>query len=1043
MRAFLAAVTLLVVSNGAVPAADLRNFDDAALHAVQFVDEDEGWTVGDDGVIWHTIDGGQNWERQPTGLRASLRSLHFLNPYVGWVVGREELPHAQGSVGVLLYTRDGGLHWRQLGVNAFPGLNHVRFADENNGFLVGDGNDQYPTGIFRTVDGGRSWKPVGGPRHPSWLAADFQDGKTGALAGGWGTLGVLREGKLDRADMEDIPGARAIRGVQVAGSWAIAVGQGGLVLVSRDTAGARWSYATTGLAPDIRAAWDFHAVHGTAGQIWIAGRPGSAILHSPDRGQTWDIQVTGQPLPLHGVFFASAKKGWAVGELGSILHTSDGGKSWRVQQRGGQRTAALFVHARPTGLPLDTVAQLGGEDGYLIAGLRALGPDPLSADPARVSDEDRLTAALRRAGGAAGEMLWQFPLPAHQARATESELVGAWNPLYAGRAREELLRQLVLALRIWRPEVTVTDPPAQGVEGSLAWPSEGLVAEALLRAVRLAADPQAFPEQLRQLGLQTWEVKKVYARWEKGSDVQVSYDLTRISSRLENTLGDFTLPCLDILVDSPLTLPARRSYHVLDSRLEGAGQHRSLFQGLDLAPGGVARRRLPLAADLSPELEKSLRQQKNLESMLETPAAPLADPNRLVSHVEPVLKALPEDPAAQAAYSTASRLAQLGRWELARELFLLMVNRYPNHPLSVDAYRWLIRYSTSGEARRRHERQQFWVQTRSTVRPADGLTLSATMDVKELPEEVRSGQVMTPSSLEETRRWYTEALELGNRLAELGPLYANDPSIQFCLQAAHRALGDFDQARAWYAQFHSEHADGPWRDAAGAEIWLANRLGSCPKPVAYCRQTASPPVLDGQFSEACWQGGQALAFHNATGDTLKDYPTEAGLAFDHNFLYVALRCRHPADRYVTPVKVRPTDADLRAYDRVSLLIDTDRDYSTYYRLEVDERGCVCDDCWGDRSWNPRWFVALHSDRDGWQAEIAIPTSELTGENVIPGKAWAFNLVRTLPGRGVQAWSLPADVQPRPEGMGLLLFIEDRGSQAAARTGAHLSPSPMH
>jgi hypothetical protein len=41
-----------------------------------------------------------------------------------------------------------------------------------------------------------------------------------------------------------------------------------------------------------------------------------------------------------------------------------------------------------------------------------------------------------------------------------------------------------------------------------------------------------------------------------------------------------------------------------------------------------------------------------------------------------------------------------------------------------------------------------------------------------------------------------------------------------------------------------------------------------------------------------------------------------------------------------------------------------------------------------------------------------------------GKAWACNVVRVLPGRGVQAWSLPADVEPRPEGLGLLIFTAD-------------------
>jgi hypothetical protein len=35
------------------------------------------------------------------------------------------------------------------------------------------------------------------------------------------------------------------------------------------------------------------------------------------------------------------------------------------------------------------------------------------------------------------------------------------------------------------------------------------------------------------------------------------------------------------------------------------------------------------------------------------------------------------------------------------------------------------------------------------------------------------------------------------------------------------------------------------------------------------------------------------------------------------------------------------------------------------------------------------------------------------------------VVRVVPGQGVQAFSLPADAQPRPEGMGLLTFVPDQ------------------
>src|SRR5260370_7602909 len=132
MRTLVRALVVTAWCSGSILAVPPANFDDAALHAVQFVDREEGWAVGDEGVVWHTIDGGRTWERQPTGVRASLRSVQFLNPYVGWIAGPEELAQGAGSAGVLLYTRDGGLKRHRLLVNAFPRLNLLPLAHPPN-----------------------------------------------------------------------------------------------------------------------------------------------------------------------------------------------------------------------------------------------------------------------------------------------------------------------------------------------------------------------------------------------------------------------------------------------------------------------------------------------------------------------------------------------------------------------------------------------------------------------------------------------------------------------------------------------------------------------------------------------------------------------------------------------------------------------------------------------------------------------------------------------------------------------------------------------
>src|SRR5207244_1122425 len=101
----------------------------------------------------------------------------------------------------------------------------------------------------------------------------------------------------------DFLGGRNFRGLHLNGTRAVAVGQGGVVLLS-DTAGVRWGYANLKLPVEVLAGWDFHAVCCRGEHIWAAGRPGSAVLHSPNGGASWQVAVTGQPLPLNGLYFA-------------------------------------------------------------------------------------------------------------------------------------------------------------------------------------------------------------------------------------------------------------------------------------------------------------------------------------------------------------------------------------------------------------------------------------------------------------------------------------------------------------------------------------------------------------------------------------------------------------------------------------------------------------------------------------------------------------------------------------------------------------------
>ncbi len=1020
----VAAFCLLV---NPVSGADLRFFDDATLRAIQFIDAKEGWAVGDDGVVLHTIDGGQAWERQSTGVRASLRSVCFLNPYTGWAVGREEMPSG-GSVGVVLYTRDGGVAWDRLLINALPGLNQVRFINPKVGFLLADGCEQLPSGLFKTTDGGKTWDPVKGPRFPGWRGGDFHDANTGVLAGPWKSLVTLRQDNFAKANLDELGdlGARHLHAVQILPQRILAVGDGGIILASGSN-GAAWGFVDLKLPSDVAACLDLHAICGLGQRAWVVGRPGSFVLCTEDSGTTWKTLSTGHATPLHGIFFLDGQRGWAVGDLGAILATSDGGKSWKAQRRAGKRSAALFVHARGEDVPLDTVAALAAHDGYFVTVLQALAADPATAPLRRANDALRLTAATRMAGGVSAETLWHFPVPSHLRYADKDALIAHWNRGHGSRADRELLRQLVLALRTWRPDVVVTDAP----DGKLSHPAGALLAEALQEAVKQAADPQAFAEQITALALSPWQVKKVCAL----GDGPITVDNLEPHARLEGTVRDFAAPAADLLAENGAPLPPRRDFRLLSGAAPAGAEARHLMLGVTPAIGEARRPLDPESDKLDSMLAEALRERRQLLTLVEK----LGDNEKTLTQIMPLLRRLPDEQAASAAYAIGNLYARRGQWDLARETYLLLVDRYPTHPLTADAYRWLLRHITSSEVRRRYELDQFvQVKNLSFHEIPDALRKNTTeiQQVKGV-EPVQQERIALLSSAAESRQWQRGGLEFGKRLAGFGPLYASDPAIQFCLQSAKRNLGETAAATAWYGKFANYVTQGCWHDAAQAEVWLAQRTGPAPRRLALCRLTDQRPYLDGDLNDACWKDLKPLVLEDASGDTAKDHKTEAWFSYDQEFLYIALRCQHPPATPAPIAKSRQHDADLSAHDRVSILLDLDRDYATYFQLQMDERGCVRDDCWGDLSWNPKWYVAAKNDETSWTIEAAIPLGELTSQRVTLGSAWACNVVRTVPGKGVQAYSLPADVTPRPEGMCLLLFQQD----PARKTSQPMAKAP--
>lgn len=985
--ALIASVVVLAAPIFPVFAAPPVCLEDAPLRSVCFADKREGWAVGDHGVVWHTIDSGKTWEIQRSGTRASLRAVHFLTPYIGFAVGRVELPHDAGSHGVVIRTEDGGATWKELTSATLPGLNAVRFLDENRGIVFGDGTDAFPTGAFATTDGGKTWSVVAGPRTGSWTCAVVPNANTGIVGGMWGKLMLLREGKLTAPELDPL-GNRAVRGIATDGTRVVAVADGGRILTSANSGG-KWGFANLPIPQAAADACDFRSVASAGNHVWAAGRPGSVVFHSPDFGKTWEIQKTGQPVPVNAIAMIDEQTGWAVGELGTILGTTNGGKSWSVLQCGGQKSAVLFAHARAASVPLGVVGVVGGKDGYLTAMHAMTGADPANSDPTRAADEFRCQAAMRGIGGAV------------------AECDIAVSP-------EAFLARAVLAIRTWRPDVVVTDAfPAMGVEKE--------VLAAVHEAFKQAADPAKFPEQLEHLGLEAHAPKKLYALSSDSPDAPVKYDLTPFADALTDSPRDAAEPVAALVPGG--TSPDRQCFRLLSHRSKGAESHAYLTDGLDFAEGGAARRKKPEASPAVALLLADREKAGKLRRQLETLAMAPGDPEKMLAHVAGSMREMPDDMAARTAVALGKQFAATGKWTAAREMYALVAEKYPAHTESAEAFRWLARFYSSSEVRRRIELGQLVVFQKAAFEPAGGATIQQATHV----EPAIAREVYRFSSPEAARQWNQACLDLEPKLAGFGAAYARDPATNLCLLAARRQLGLYgDAAKSAQALARSGAlGSDPWRDCVSAELWLGNPQapGIRPKPLALATPTTVRPFLDGKFDDACWKTPGGMPLTDAAGTTAKSHPTEVRFAYDDRFLYVAARCGHPGGKQVAKAQKRRYDDDLRGHDRLDILLDLDRDYQTFYRLQIDHRGCVAEDCWGDRTWNPRWFVAVEPTSTGWTAEIAIPLTELTGKNPTAGTTWAANVVRILPGEGVQSWSGPAGDIPRPEGMGLLQFAK--------------------
>ena len=1057
---------------------------DARLYDVYFRDSTKGWAVGDHGAIWNTSDGGRNWVLQPSPVDCPLKSVSFADEVNGIIVGGFTEPYVHNSKAIVLRTTDGGASWTQIPTQSLPALSKVEYLDHSTVRAVGISSEASPSGMFQSVDGGRTWETVPGKKNDGWKDVRFlgTQFEIGAGIGNDGSIQLIRSG-TPRLSKNPPLGMRKPLAIELFSNqqgfingWL--VGQGGLILCTNNT-GESWQNSPGNLPGVASDMFDFNTVFARGNDIWIAGSPGSRIFHSHDGGRTWNSSPTGVNVAIQSIRFVDPVNGFAVGELGTILTTNDSGATWMVQRSGGTRVALLGIFENGNEIPLEMFVKLSAEDCFLSAVEIPL----QSGDFEQISDEipriNRIHEAVVSCGVSSASQSWGFRLDRSELKMSVDKLVEKLEKENDGVGLRRFRRDFVLSIRKWKPNIIVAPAPDANVAKRNA-ARDFLVME-LNEAVRAAADPTIFPEQITEASLEPWNVDKIFLVSEDGTTSDVRMKANGLAIRIGVPIDEISELARGLIRSERSFRPISLGFQTVFNKYANASHGKNdLMSGISLPPNSGARRTpLGSADNQLDEIQRRASKRNQVLGIMEKFSAEnkarnsYANPDelqtnagvQLASNSRELVRDLDPTAAISVLLDLGLRFRENGDLVSAEETYSIITEMYPQHPLSADAFRWLIQFYASEES--------VWRILKQNKLLIDGEIGSSTTTVskfdsktgKMVSQEVREGATTNNLASEHKAMNFRRdrITDFYKFLAVSRPDIARNPEIRFPFTASQRKLGYTADAGKYYLGRSLQPNDDLWAARARGEQWLMipNKQQlppneqKCPLPFLVARYAQHKPYLDGKFDEiedrGFWFASPIASFTqppqpnirlaSATGPSIPKpdltpnqllaeknlaasvpLGTQAMMMYDKNCLYIALRCRQSNEFQYAEIddEPRPRDPDLSEQDRIEILIDIDRDYTTYYKIEIDNRGWVAEESWGDKSWNPTLYVARDEENGYWMIEAAIPLDSLTGKLPRSGDVWGIALRRIVPEVGIECWNAE-NSKNLSEAFGFLVF----------------------
>lgn len=289
------------------------------------------------------------WVGLNSGTSQHIGGVDYINPFIAFAVGMRDPPGT--GTGTILRTINGGQSWvRQAsGVNAEFGA--VSFSDVNNGIAVG-----YPSFIVHTTNSGANWVQQTSPTGSTLIDVDMFDASHAFICGDNAILYTSNGG--DNWQLQNIQNNPVLVDIDyINQTTATTVGASGLILRTTNT-GANWFAQNSGVVDQV-VSIDFIDVNNgiaitqfgpalrttNGGVNWIpsdtlgytqkvcfidsnnafaAGYEG-LIYRTTNGGINWILQNANTTENFLSINFTDANNGIIVGQNGTVLRTSNAG----------------------------------------------------------------------------------------------------------------------------------------------------------------------------------------------------------------------------------------------------------------------------------------------------------------------------------------------------------------------------------------------------------------------------------------------------------------------------------------------------------------------------------------------------------------------------------------------------------------------------------------------------------------------------------------------------------------------------------------------